>query len=250
MNPAAHRKIASISLFCFLLLSSAQTARGQSSSWWTVYGPKRLDTPVEQTDTFAAIPEHRHTLRVTREDSGNETVPVGFVAIHGVEVVGKPDLRTIQHGGTLQRQVRLERTNTISVLIRVNAVGAITVEVVDEDLKPAVLMSAMVTPAGGTFTLSNPSSRFHGMSLSVPAGALSQDTVISILAPPGMDVPGKFKPWPYLKIRLAEGRFWKTVIQPPRRSALDAEFAQRSIGLLARWKDLHFLELVVARDLH
>lgn len=142
--------------FCRVVLSlgallTAGTACGHAGTF-AAFGPKDYvrgtGSPVTVTDTFTVLnPSTQYTVKVFNGgllDSDTELVSSGFVIINGVQVIGENNFS--QNVTEVDVPVTLQSSNTISVQVRGQPGGTLTVEILGVDNDPPLII-ASVSPS-------------------------------------------------------------------------------------------------------
>ena len=132
------------------VLLTAGTTLARAGSF-TVFGPqdyaRSTGDPVTVTNTFsAANPNTQYTLKVFNgglHDDTTELVSSGFVIVNGVQVIGTNNFN--QNVSEVDVPVVLQASNTISVQVRGQPGGVLTVQIVGVDNDPPII-HATVSP--------------------------------------------------------------------------------------------------------
>lgn len=119
---------------------------------FTAYGPqdytRGTGAPVTVTNSFAVLnPNTQYTLKVFNgglQDDQTELVSSGFVIVNGVQVIGPNNFN--QSVTEVDVPVTLQASNTISVQVRGQPGGILTVQIIGVDNDPPVI-TATASPA-------------------------------------------------------------------------------------------------------
>jgi Tol biopolymer transport system component len=136
----------------FLIAGTAWATAGT----FTAFGPQSYQrgtgAPVTVTTTFSVLnPNTQYTLRAFNgglQDSQTELVSSGFVTVNGVQVIGPNNFG--QQVSEVDVPVTLQSSNTLSVQLRGQPGGILTIEIigVDNDL-PTIQASVSPAPNSG-----------------------------------------------------------------------------------------------------
>src|SRR4030042_4110828 len=116
-----------------------------SSSVLTIYGPRKCicntGDPVLVTETFSApSPTACYNLIVFNGEAGKNRVSSATVKINGIEIIGENDFN--QQVEKIERSIRLESNNNISVKLRSVPLSFITVSIISEDFNHSPVANA------------------------------------------------------------------------------------------------------------
>src|SRR5438876_6503174 len=119
---------------------------------FTVFGPKNYvrgtGAPVTVTDTFAVLnPATQYTLKAFNgglQNTQTELVSSSVVTLNGVQVLGPSNFN--QNVSEVDVPVTLQSSNTISVQVRGQPGGTLTILIVGVDNQPPTI-TAKATPA-------------------------------------------------------------------------------------------------------
>jgi glucodextranase-like protein len=186
--------------FLTLLMAGATSARAGT---FTVFGPQDYlrDTgaPVTVTSTFSASNLNtQYTLKVFNgglRDDVTELVSSGFVVVNGIQVIGPDNFN--QNVTEVDVPVTLQASNTISVQVRGQPGGKLTVEILGIDNDPPVIHSTVSpspnaagwnnSPVTVTFTCSDATS---GVANCPPSQVVSSEGANQIVGGTATDVAG------------------------------------------------------------
>src|SRR6266852_5832442 len=136
-----------VGILCFLMAGAIPVHAGT----FTVFGPKNYvrgtGAPVTVTDSFTVLnPATQYTLKAFNgglENSQTELVSSSVVTINGVQVLGPSNFN--QNVSEIDVPVTLQASNTISVQVRGQPGGTLTIQIVGVDNEPPTI-KATATP--------------------------------------------------------------------------------------------------------
>src|SRR5215831_19731320 len=141
--------------FCRVVLAigaflAAGTTLAQGGSF-TPFGPqdytRGTGDPVTVTNTFSVLnPNTQYTLKAFNgglQDNQAELVSSGFVIVNGVQVIGPNNFN--QNVTEVDVPVTLQTSNTLSVQVRGQPGGVLTIQIIGVDNDPPII-TATVSP--------------------------------------------------------------------------------------------------------
>src|SRR5215831_20171781 len=139
--------------FCIVVLAMGAlvmtgTTLAQAGTF-TAFGPqdytRGTGDPVTVTNTFSVLnPNTQYTLKAFNgglQDNQNELVSSGFVIVNGVQVIGPNNFN--QNVTEVVVPVTLQTSNTISVQVRGQPGGLLTIEIVGVDNDPPTIRATV-----------------------------------------------------------------------------------------------------------
>src|SRR5215831_6639537 len=116
---------------------------------FTAFGPqdytRGTGAPVTVTNTFSVLnPNTQYTLKAFNgglQDNQNELVSSGFVIVNGVQVIGPNNFN--QNVTEVDVPVTLQTSNTISVQVRGQPGGLLTIQIIGVDNDPPTIQASV-----------------------------------------------------------------------------------------------------------
>ena len=143
-------------LFMMVVVASLMSAGAAHAGTFTAYGPRSFvrgsGSPVAVSDTFTVLnPNTQYTLKVFNgglQNTSTDLVSSSIVTINGVQVVGPSNFN--QNVAEVDVPVTLQKTNTVSVEVRGQPGGTLSLQIIGVDNDPPSITAALSTAPNST----------------------------------------------------------------------------------------------------